>query len=77
MLNSSRVDEAVGLNHGELTNCGGDIRMRINVARLTRGAISLSSTTHFHAYTVLERGKPGGVAARPCQLVENSRASIE
>ena len=46
---------------------------RRTATRVTRGAISLSSSSHFAAQAVFELDKSGGVAARPCQDLRRSR----
>jgi hypothetical protein len=45
---------------------------RSTAARVTRGAISLSSSSHFPPDAVFEIGKTGGVAARPSQAVDEA-----
>ena len=47
---------------------------RRTAARVTRGAISLSSSSHFAAHAVFESRETGGVAARPRQAVDEAGA---
>ena len=46
----------------------------MTATRVTRGAISLSSSSHFPLYAVFERSKTGGVAARPRQALDEAGA---
>ena len=46
----------------------------MTAARVTPGAISLSSSSHFAAHAVFELGETGGVAARPRQAVDKAGA---
>ena len=47
---------------------------RRTAARVTRGAISLSRSSHFSAQAVFEIHEAGDVAGRPGQIVDNAGA---
>src|SRR6516165_1586007 len=47
---------------------------RRTAARVTRGAISLSSSSHFAAMLYSHTKKPVAFAARPCQAIDVARA---
>ena len=47
---------------------------RMTAARVMRGAISLSSSSHFPLITVFEQRKTGGVATGPRQALDEARA---
>ena len=62
------------LDCAKLAGSSGAGGSRSTATRVTRGAISLSSSSHFAAYTVLEVCKPSNIAARPREAVNEARA---